>query len=501
MASPSRDSKWVGPIAELTLEQAMLLFRQRRVIQMRFGAAAAIVAAPLVAPLLQVELPLRSLTGLALLLALLNVAYFVDLRRLYGMRGPEVLHQVRRSASVQVVLDLVVLTALIHLTGGIENPLLFYYVFHVIIAGILLPYQMAYLNASLGLGLVLAMQAAELTGVLPHQPVPGFVPAGLYRNPAYATGVLFVFASTIYLAAYLSSSISGELRKRQREVLLLNAELEEKARSLQAANERLLEMDRQRAIFLSIASHDLRAPLVAVLTYLDTVLGGFVGALGERQAEMLRRSQQRLRELLDLANGLLDVSRIEQGQLIPDKQVMAFGETAQATLDEMRPVAGPKRVELRGEIAPDLPLVWGSPARLRQVLTNLIHNAIKFTPLGGSIVLRALRGDGHVRVELADTGVGIKPEDLPRIFQEFFRATSVKGTGTGLGLFIAQRIVEAHGGRIWAESPCPETGVGSKFVFTLPELAESHQPLAESTPPPAPAAMELPGDPPAHVPA
>ena len=465
---------------ELTPEQAMLLFRQRRVIQMRFGAAVAIVLAPAVAPSVRVDLPFWHLLALALLLAALNVAYAFDLRGLYRMRGAQVVAKARRSISLQVAVDLVLLTILIHLTGGIENPLLFYYVFHVIIAGILLPYRAAYLNATLSVALVTAMEAAELSGALPHRPVIGFVPTGLYQNPGYVVGTLFAFISTVYLAAYLSSSIAGELRKRQREVLLLNAALQEKALSLQAANERLVQTDRQRAIFLSIASHDLRTPLAVVLTCLDTVLGGFVGALNERQAEMLRRCDRRLRELLDLAQGLLDVSRIEQGQLIPDRQVMAFADVAAATLDEMRQVAASRRVKLRGEIGTDLPSLWGSPTRLRQVLTNLIHNAIKFTPAGGSVVLRALREDGQLRVEVADTGAGIQREELAKIFQDFFR-TTVKGTGTGLGLFIARRIVEAHGGRIWAESPCPETGTGSKFVFVLPAADDGTSPESKQS--------------------
>jgi two-component system phosphate regulon sensor histidine kinase PhoR len=263
--------------------------------------------------------------------------------------------------------------------------------------------------------------------------------------------------------------------------LLLNAALEKKALSLESANERLAEMDRQRAIFLAIASHDLRAPLAAVLGLLDTILGGYVGTLSDpQQVEMLHQSEERLRELLDLANGLLDVSRIEQGQLIPDKQVMELAKVAESTLSEMKELTFARELELHGEIAPDLPPIWGSPTRLRQVLTNLIYNAVKFTPAGGTITLRATSAAGQVRVDVADTGVGIAPEDLPRLFRGFFMATGVKGTGTGLGLFIAQRIVEAHGGRIWAESPCPETGVGTKFSFVLPAVAGSREaPIGE----------------------
>jgi signal transduction histidine kinase len=441
---------------------------------MRFGAAAAIVLAPFVAPLLGVDLPLLPLLGVACLLVGLNATYWLDLRRLSRVRKPDVVQQVRRSAGVQVVLDLVVLAAVVHLTGGIENPLLFYYVFHVVIAGILFPNQIAYLYASLGIGLVLAMELSELFGILPHWSVTAFSPNGQYRNPAYAAGTLFVFASTVYLAAYLSSSVSGELRKRQREVLSLNTALEQEAHSLQKANRRLIELDRQRAVFLSIATHDLRAPLAAVLAYLDAVLGGFVGPLGDRQAGMLRRAEARLRGLLDLTDDLLDVSRIEHGELVPDRQAVALAEIAEATLEDMRPAAEAGRVALVAEIAPDLPRVWGSPVRLRQALTNLTHNAVKFTPPGGSVLLRARAiADGRLRVEVSDTGPGVRSEDLPRLFQEFFRGAGAKGSGAGLGLYIARSIVEAHGGRIWAESPCPDTGLGTRLVVELPALGQA----------------------------
>jgi len=120
------------------------------------------------------------------------------------------------------------------------------------------------------------------------------------------------------------------------------------------------------------------------------------------------------------------------------------------------------------DISPDLPPIFGSPIRLQQVFTNLLSNAIKFTPKGGTVTLRLLEIDSEMVGEICDTGLGIPDEDLPRIFEDFYRASNVNVPGTGLGLSIVKRIVEAHGGRIRVESPCHETGVGCKFSFALP---------------------------------
>jgi signal transduction histidine kinase len=117
----------------------------------------------------------------------------------------------------------------------------------------------------------------------------------------------------------------------------------------------------------------------------------------------------------------------------------------------------------------ELPLITGAPNRLQQVLTNLLGNAVKFTPDRGAITLKASEENDHILVAVTDTGTGISPEELPRVFDDFYRGIRVDETGAGLGLSISKKIVEAHGGKIWAESPCPESGVGSKFTFTLPK--------------------------------
>jgi two-component system phosphate regulon sensor histidine kinase PhoR len=146
---------------------------------------------------------------------------------------------------------------------------------------------------------------------------------------------------------------------------------------------------------------------------------------------------------------------------------ISLNEVIRRALDGLDNVAKEKGIKLETRLPPVSPRVRGSSRRLQQVVTNLVSNAITYTAKG-QVLVRVSEDNSHVKVEVMDSGIGIPPEDLPRLFEDFFRASNVQAKGTGLGLSISKRIVEAHGGRIWAESPCPESGKGSKFTFTLP---------------------------------
>jgi signal transduction histidine kinase len=137
-------------------------------------------------------------------------------------------------------------------------------------------------------------------------------------------------------------------------------------------------------------------------------------------------------------------------------------------VSEMKPLATQKKLDLRTELSPNLCLIYGSTTRLQQVLTNLVSNSINYTP-EGEVLVRATELDQGVCVEVIDTGIGIPAQDVPNIFIDFFRGSNVTTKGTGLGLSIAKRIVEAHNGRIYCESPCVETGKGTRFSFVLPK--------------------------------
>ncbi len=221
------------------------------------------------------------------------------------------------------------------------------------------------------------------------------------------------------------------------------------------------------ANILSIASHDLKAPLAAVESYNQVMLSGFVGDITPKQKEVLERNSQRIKELLNLIDNILDISRIDISEL--DMKPLSLLEVAREAVGTAEALAREKGLELKVSLPESLPPIRGSAVRLQQVLQNLLGNAVKFTPAPGTVALKLEEEDDLIRIEVSDTGVGIPPEELPRIFDDFYRGRQTNTKGAGLGLAICKKIIEAHKGRIWAESPCPETGKGSKFTLTLPK--------------------------------
>lgn len=222
--------------------------------------------------------------------------------------------------------------------------------------------------------------------------------------------------------------------------------------------------------FLSVVAHDLRAPLAATQNCLWAVLGGYAGEVTDEQKDLLQRGTRRIEGLMVLVDDLLDIPRIETGQLVHEMEGISLNEVIRRSLDGLDNLAKEKGIKLKVRLPRVSPRVHGSSRRLQQVVTNLVNNAITYTPKG-QVLVRVSEDAGEARVEVIDSGIGIPPEELPRLFEDFFRASNVQAKGTGLGLSISKRIVEAHGGRIWAESPCPETKKGSKFSFTLPKRA------------------------------
>ncbi|MCL5110817.1 MAG: ATP-binding protein [Chloroflexi bacterium] len=234
---------------------------------------------------------------------------------------------------------------------------------------------------------------------------------------------------------------------------------------------RLRDTTARLSYLLSAAAHDLRAPLTAMDSYVEALLGGYAGPLGDKQRQTLVSCRERLGEAQEMVGNYLELSRLEAGQAMDQMVPLSLAEVARRAVNVMQPAARDKSVELVARLPEDLPPIKGLPLRLRQVVVNLLSNAVKFTPRGGraEVVLVAL--DDEVELSVSDTGVGIAPVNLSRVFDDFFR--NGEAEGAGLGLAVARRIIVAHGGRIWAESPLnPEAtdAKGSRFVVTLPLL-------------------------------
>lgn len=279
----------------------------------------------------------------------------------------------------------------------------------------------------------------------------------------------------IYLIQDLTDlgTLEQQVMQSRNELRLLQSKLTEQNLKLQAANAELKRLDEIKSMFVSTAAHELRSPLASILGYVELLLDQEVGALKEEQRRTLEIIQQSGFRQLALSNNLLDVTRIETGQI----DLMLMPEALPAIIEtiavEMRPQLQAKVQQLILRTTPDLPKALIDKVRVSQIISNLMGNAIKYTPEGGVITVSVAPAveEGFLQVNVADTGVGIPLEDQSKLFTRFFRgnkAFQAGVKGTGLGLYITKALVDHHGGRIWFEST---PRVGSTFHVTLPALA------------------------------
>jgi signal transduction histidine kinase len=466
-----------GKLEERNPEEAAFRMWLRVFVTIRWITILGILAATLVASrIFHIGFPTTAAYAVCVFVTLCNLTLLYQARRLRRMPTSQAIHQARVLGTVHLLLDLLAFIVLLHFTGGIENPFIFYFVLHIIGASVMLHYKVVYSLAMAKIGAVMLLVGLEYAGLIPHVNLVGFASPTLYKQGSYILVVLIVLGSALFAATYMATSVAGELRKSQRAVVSLSQRLlKKRTGELEQASVEIakLEEEKNRFLrFLGIAAHDLKAPLTAIQGFLWIMLGGYSGEITEKQRNMLERSTFRIKELLNLISDLLDIPRIETGQIVEEMKLVSLGKVIRASIGDLRETAKEKKLKLEVELPTALPKIYGSAPRLQQVVTNLLSNAINYTP-EGSVTIRVSEGKKEMQVEVMDTGIGVPADDLPRLFEDFFRASNVETKGTGLGLSISRRIVEAHGGKIWVESPCPETGKGCKFTFTLPRKAEN----------------------------
>jgi signal transduction histidine kinase len=235
-----------------------------------------------------------------------------------------------------------------------------------------------------------------------------------------------------------------------------------------------------RSDFISMISHELRTPLNAINGFLSIVLNEQAGKLNERQREFLGYANDSTEQLMLLVQDIILLSQAELRQLELQCADLALPDVMAQVLRETGPTARKVGVTLQSQVPPRLPRLWADAARLRQVFMNLIQNALKLTPSGGTITLHARRAGALAEISVTDTGSGVPLDDQPRSFGRFYQAEDallVKHGGFGLGLTVARVIVEQHGGRIWLHS---EPGRGSTISFTIPLFAPRQRPASGS---------------------
>jgi signal transduction histidine kinase len=612
--------KWEAVPFRLPVEEE-LIHRVSWLIRLRWFAALGVVGTTgITGPLLGLPIPQWKLFLVGTIIAAYNGAFYLRLKDL--LRDPAAgVERFSRFASIQFFVDWLALIFLVHYSGGIESPVIFYFIFHAIIASILLPPKACYFHATVGVLLVGTLALMEYYKVIPHVAIPGFLQPH-FQQPFYVMGTLFFFGSAIYVSIYLATSITRQLWARTRQLARLKQRLEsaynqtqslydiakavtstlnltevlntiarlatramnakgcsirllhEERRQLwvgaafglseeylakgpvdldkslvdrgalrgkpvaildvtkdpgfqypeEAKKEgirsvlcvpltvretpigvlrlytgeihrftdeeidflstlasqgavaienartyqRLEDLEQAKSDFVFTVAHELKAPVAAIQSILRVLLEGYAGEIFQKQKELIGRVERRLMALQGLIRDLLALGALKGALPEAKKTDVILNGIINRVVDAVQPEVEQKGLELQVEVPDTLLTLKANDEDLERLLSNLLENAVKYTPPHGKVRLQLSLNDKSVRIVVSDTGIGISPESMDRIFEEFYRGKNAKEMGqegTGLGLSLVKRIVDRYRGEIGVESKLRE---GSTFTVTLP---------------------------------
>lgn len=409
-------------------------------------------------------LPVKALWATVAAMVVYNGIFWVVAHRLIGPGAPYQLHETLLHA--QILADLVALTALLHFSGGLENPFSTYYVLLVAVGSVLMTRRASFLYATVASVLWVGLLVAEAGGILPHYNLAGFRLPVRYRELGHILAESFVLVTANFGVSFLSADVSERLREGERQLYEANVSCELRSEELARLNERLRQLDKSRSDFIRLVTHELRAPVAAIQSYLRLILDGYVPP--DRLQEIVSKAEQRARDQLDLISDLLDFAHLQDERPQAKVEFTDAAKVLADVLDMFQARIEDKKLTVSTQIEGNLPPTPVSIEHLKQIWINLISNAIKYTPEGGSITITLRREGDHLYGAVSDTGIGIHPEEMDRIFEAFYRTEAAKAVarhGTGLGLSIFKGIVERYGGKVGLEST---VGKGSTFSFTLP---------------------------------
>jgi len=403
---------------------------------------------------LGLQLNLAALLSIALLILLVNIVLTLFYRS-WQIRS---IRHLLNFAQVQMVLDFIAITALIHFTGGVLSPLIWFYAIHLLIGCIFFKRWQVTLNAS-GIWLALAlMLGGEYTGLIPRCCIfPGTL-EHFQSSPGYLVTVLGSNGIGWGVLIWLVTLITERVRAAERE----DRELQEK---LAKALADLQESEKERVLLRRTMTHEMRSPITATQSMLRLLTGGHVGPLNKQQANMVKKSLVRLNQMMNMLQDLLD---LERGKTA-DRVLETF--RLKPLLAELITVYYPQieEAEMSLEVkVTESDTAYGNAEDIKSILSNLISNAVKYNREGGEVRVIVNPQDDQVEITIADTGIGIPADAQQKLFNEFYRAPNAKTHnpfGTGLGLAIVKGLVQRNGGEIRLES---QENVGTTFYVTLP---------------------------------
>jgi len=456
--------------------------RQRAywLVRLRWIAATAVACGTFVsARILHIPVREAPLYTIAVLLVLYNAAVLDLLNRFMKVVSERSRRRTKNMIDIQISTDLIILTILLHFSGGPENPLVLFFIFHVIIASILLSVWESFLQATLAISLF-GVLLLEATGLVPHyclgpqapsaalgHPLTALVSHCRYEERAYLVAMFAAFTITVYLIVYMASYIALRLRRAEE--------------AQRQANQMLRQKDRIKDEYVAHLTHDIKGHLAAIQSCLGVAA---TDTLTGQAAEFVHRAYHRTQKLTAFVRTLLRLTRLKLDGSV-ETEFFRASDAVQEAVEAVQLAAQEKSLRLECHVIPATATVSGNAISFKEAITSLLLNATKYTPAGGTISVKAQPHGDSVVIEVTDTGIGIPPDEQPRIFEEFYRASNARQRepeGDGLGLSLVKRIVELHHGTILFSS---ELGVGTTFRIVLPLVVPPEVP--------APAVAQAPG--------
>lgn len=356
-------------------------------------------------------------------------------------------------ANAQILCDMVTLAFLMHFTGGVENPFIVFFICPLVIASELLPNRVAYTHALFGALLIHLVAWLEYNGTISHVHVGQMLGDETYRSALVVAQFSAALSLLGFATVFLGGSIAAQLRQREAE--------------LEAAHAHLRELEESKSFLMRRTSHDLRSPLDALVSMLRAVALQAGESLEPNLATMLTRAERRAVDLTHLIDELHRYAVLRDATAVLHKANLDLAEVVQQSVGLYEAMAVERALRLTADV--DAPaVVNGNADALGELVSNLLSNAIQYTPAGGTVHATLRLRNDHVELSVADTGIGIPAAALPHVFDEFYRASNAKEvfrSGTGMGLPIVKRVVETHDGTLTVQTV---PGQGTTFIVTLP---------------------------------
>ncbi len=394
----------------------------------------------------------RALWTLTAILFLSNVIYFILLKTVLAKTETEkslIKHQFSLFTIVQINGDLLILTLMLHFSGGATNPFVFFYLFHPILASILLSKPLAYLEAMVASLLFNSIAIFEWLGFLQHYTL---ICPDCHINMTFILGLCIALTSTLFIGVYFATSIMDRLRMREEDLVRALDETE--------------RLETEKSHFMEVVVHDLKTPLASIETMISSALHVYGNEISPQIREFLERIPKRTNALLNLIQKILDFSRITRIDAVKiDFKPLNILPIVTGTVEMYRGLSEEKNISIQINSATEIPLIMGNQSYLERMVGNIVSNAIRYTLDNGTVTIKLGVENNEIVLTFADTGIGIPEDALPMIFNGYFRAPNAKklsSIGSGLGLSITKAIVENHGGTI-----LPQSTVGEGTIFTI----------------------------------